>query len=129
MSLRILVVDDSAIVRTMLRKAISISGEPVGEIREAANGREALGALAAGPVDLVFTDLNMPHMGGVELVERMRADGALAGIPVVVVSSERNATTTEALRGKGVRAYVTKPFRPEEVRDVLRGIAGGGAHG
>jgi two-component system chemotaxis response regulator CheY len=113
----------------MLRKAISISGEPVGEIREAANGCEALGALADGPVDLVFTDLNMPRMGGVELVARMRADGALASIPVVVVSSERNATTTEALREQGVRAYVTKPFRPEEVREVLRGFGGGGAHG
>src|SRR5512134_2147224 len=111
MSWRILVVDDSPIVRSMVRKAISISGETIGEIREAANGREALDVLGAGGVDLVFTDLNMPHMGGIELVERMRADGALAGIPVVVVSSERNEAITEALRGKGVRAYVTKPFR------------------
>jgi two-component system chemotaxis response regulator CheY len=113
----------------MVRKALSISGETIAEIREAGNGRDALGVLAGGGVDLVFTDINMPGMGGVELVERMWADEALAAIPVVVVSSERSAAMSERLRDKGVRAYVTKPFRPEEVRDVLRGIGSGGARG
>ena len=128
MSLRILVVDDSTVVRAMVRKALSLSGEAVGAVHEAGHGGEALRLLAGGGIDLVFTDLTMPEMGGLELVERMRADEALAGIPVVVVSSDRNAATTETLRRSGVRAFVPKPFRPEAVRDVLRGIAAGGAH-
>jgi two-component system, chemotaxis family, chemotaxis protein CheY len=129
MSFRILVVDDSHIVRTMVRKAIAMSGAEVGAVHEAANGRDALAVLAASPVDVVFTDVNMPEMGGVELVERMRADAGLAAIPVIVVSSERNEALAGALRGKGVHAYVTKPFRPESFRELLRGLAPGGSHG
>ena len=122
MSYRILVADDSAIVRAMVKKAIAMSGLDVLEFREAANGAEALAELARAPVDVVFADLNMPVMNGVELVERMRADQALAGVPVVIVSSERNEAKIEALRAAGVRAYLKKPFRPEHFRDAVHAV-------
>lgn len=127
MRLRILSVDDSAIVRAMVRKAAGMSGLEVAEFHEAANGRQALELLARAPVDVVFADLNMPEMGGLELVARMGADPALARVPVVIVSSERNEARIEELRERGVRAYLNKPFRPEHFRDVVRALLGAGA--
>ncbi len=124
MSVRILAVDDSAIVRAMVRKAIAMSGVEIGAFHEAANGREALEVLARAPVDVVFADLNMPEMSGLELVARMGRDPALASVPVVIVSSERNEARIDELRSGGVRAYVKKPFRPEDFRDVVRALLG-----
>ncbi len=126
MSVRILAVDDSAIVRAMVRKAIGMSGLDVGAFHEAGNGREALELLATTPVDVVFADINMPEMSGLELVERMAADAALAAVPVVVVSSERNEARIEELRARGVR-YLKKPFRPEDFREVVLALRAQGA--
>ena len=129
MSWRILIADDSSIVRTMVKKAIAMSGAAVGSVHEASNGKEALELLASAPIDLVFADINMPVMSGTELVERMRGDPALARIPVVVVSSERNEALTTALRENGVRAFLTKPFRPEELRDLVQRLGAEVGHG
>jgi two-component system chemotaxis response regulator CheY len=122
MSWRILITDDSAIVRAMVRKALGICGVAVAEVHEAANGREALEVLARATIDVVFADVNMPEMDGPELVARMRADAALAAIPVVMVTSERNEARLEALRSHGVRAVLSKPFRPEALRDVASAL-------
>jgi two-component system chemotaxis response regulator CheY len=129
MSYRILVCDDSSIVRAMVKKAIAMSGLDVAEFHEASNGAEALALLGRAPVDVVFADLNMPTMTGLELVERMHGDPALAAVPVVIVSSERNEAKIEALRAAGARAYVRKPFRPEHFRDAVHEVLGReGAH-
>jgi two-component system chemotaxis response regulator CheY len=120
MSVRIVVVDDSAIVRAMVKKALGMAGLRVDAAHEAASGLEALALLAREPVDAVFTDLNMPEMSGVELVERMAADPRLAAVPVVVISSDRSAARAEQLRARGVRAWISKPFRPEELRAVVQ---------
>lgn len=127
MSHRILVVDDSPIIRTMVRKAIDMSGVGVSAVLEAGDGREALDVMAREQVDIVFADLNMPHMSGQEMVDRMDAEGLLASIPVVVVSSDRNEQRLAALRERGVRAFVRKPFRPEVFRDVFQDHLGGSA--
>jgi two-component system chemotaxis response regulator CheY len=119
MSYTVLVVDDSAIVRTMVRKAISMAGLQLNQVHEASNGREALDLLRRTWIDVVFADINMPEVSGLDLVRSMRADAALAGTPVVIVSSERTqARIDEAIRS-GARGYVKKPFRPEHFRQVV----------
>jgi two-component system chemotaxis response regulator CheY len=130
MSYTILIADDSAIVRTMVRKALSMAGLDLGEVHEAANGKEALAILARTWIDVVFADINMPEMNGAELVRRMKADPALAATPVVVVSSEQTQTRIEEMKRWGARAYVKKPFRPEQFRDVIEDVLGskGGGH-
>lgn len=125
MSYRILVVDDSEIVRNIIKKAISISGVEIQTIFEASNGKEALAVLDREWVDIVFTDLNMPEMTGFELVEKMKTGDLLADIPVVVVSSEQSSVKIEELLSSGVREYVKKPFRPEIFRDVFNKLLGG----
>jgi len=127
MSYTILIADDSAIVRAMVRKSIGMAGLPVGEVFEAANGKEALEILARSWVDIVFADLNMPEMGGTELVEKMSQDSMLVTTPVVIVSSEQSQVKIDELKAKGIRAYIKKPFRPEGFREVVDRILGPGA--
>ena len=124
MSYSVLVVDDSAIVRAMVKKAITMAGLDVKELHEAANGREALEKLGAHWIDIVFADLNMPEMGGVELVEKMSQDATLTSIPVVIVSSEHSQARIDELKQRGIRAYIKKPFRPEGFRGIVEGLLG-----
>jgi two-component system chemotaxis response regulator CheY len=126
MSLNILVVDDSATVRAVIKKTLEIAEVPVGELYEAENGQEALDALSANWIDLVFADINMPVMTGIEMVEKMAAAGLLKTVPVVIVSTEGSATRIEQLKAKGVSAYIRKPFTPELLRSVVDDILGVG---
>jgi two-component system chemotaxis response regulator CheY len=124
MALNILVVDDSAVVRAVISKTFKLAGIPVGKLYQAGNGKEALEILNDNWVDLVFSDINMPVMGGVEMIEKMSADGLLKTIPVVVVSTEGSATRIEQLKSRGISAYIRKPFTPELVRKVVDDIIG-----
>ncbi len=124
MALNILLVDDSATVRAVIAKTLKITGVEIGELYQAENGKEALDILADNWVDLVFADINMPVMDGVEMIEKMYEDGLLKTIPVVIVSTEGSATRVEQLKSRGVSAYIRKPFTPEVLRKVMDGIVG-----
>ena len=124
MSYTILIADDSAIVRTMVKKAVAMAGLDVGQVHEAANGKEALAVLGRTWIDVVFADINMPEMTGTELVRHMKADPALASTPVVIVSSEQSQTRIDELKAWGARAYLKKPFRPEQFREVVENLLG-----
>ncbi|GMV90336.1 MAG: hypothetical protein AMXMBFR82_01140 [Candidatus Hydrogenedentota bacterium] len=126
MALNILVVDDSETVRSIILKTLTLSGLELNDSLQASNGKEALALLRDNWVDLVLTDINMPDMGGVELIEHMKKDEVLKTIPVVVVSTEGSATRIEELKKKGVRAYIRKPFTPEKIREVLDDVLGTG---
>ncbi|HNY64848.1 MAG TPA: response regulator [Deltaproteobacteria bacterium] len=122
MKWNILIVDDSNVVKAVLMKALSESGAPIAKVFDASNGRDALEVLKASPIDIVFADINMPVMNGVELVENMSADPVLKGIPVVIISTDGSQERMEHLRSMGVRAYVRKPFTPEQIRTVVREV-------
>lgn len=125
MSLNILVVDDSETVRDIIAKTLAMAQVPVNELYKAANGKEALEILRDKWVDLVFSDINMPVMTGVEMIEKMNEDDLLKSVPVVVISTEGSATRIDQLKEKGVCAYVRKPFTPEKIREVVDSIIGG----
>ena len=130
MSYNVLVVDDSQIVRSVVKKTIGMSGIEVATIFEAGNGKEALEILNREWVDIVFADLNMPEMNGVELVEKMSEDSMLVSTPVVIISSEQRQAKIDALKARGIRAYMKKPFRPEGFKDIVCDILGEGqGHG
>lgn len=116
----VLIVDDSKTTRSIIEKALRHSGVDLGDVRFAADGVEALELLEEAWVDIVFADLNMPRMGGVELVERMADFDIVSSIPVVIVSTEGRADRIEHLFSCGVAAYVRKPFSPEELGAVVR---------
>ena len=120
-----MIVDDSDTIRAMLVRTLGMTKLPFDEILTACNGIEALEQMKDQWLDLVFTDLHMPKMGGVELIENMQAEPSLNEIPIVIVSTEGSITRIEALKEKGVKGYIRKPFTPEGIRDVILSILGG----
>ncbi len=113
MALKILIVDDSPVMRSFIRKVVGLTGLDIGEIFEAGNGLEALELLGQSWVDLVLTDINMPDMNGEELVQRMEQDELLRSVPVIVVSTDASTNRVKKMMTLGARGYVTKPFPPD----------------
>jgi two-component system chemotaxis response regulator CheY len=124
MAYNILLVDDSVTVRAVIGKALQLAGVEIGEIHEAANGQQALEVLQDVWIDIVFADISMPVMDGVEMIERMSEDGLLESIPVVVVSSAGNEQRIARLKSRGIRAFIHKPFTPEQIRAVVDQVMG-----
>ncbi len=121
--MNVLIVDDSAVMRTMIARTLRLSGVPVVSVREAANGAEGLRALQDAGADLVLLDVNMPVMDGEEMMRQLRAAPATCALPVIIVSTEGSQTRISELRALGA-AFVHKPFTPEMLRDVIYRITG-----
>ncbi len=124
MSVKILVVDDSAVARRVVIKTLEMSGSAVSEIVQAADGSQGLAAVARERPDLVITDLNMPVMDGIEMLMKLREAPETNELPVIVVSTEGSETRLAQVRAAHA-AFVRKPFTPEElVRAVISAITG-----
>jgi len=95
-----------------------------GRIYEAGNGMEALAHLADHPMAAVVVDVNMPVMNGIELVRAMRRQETLKDTPVIIVSTEGSDQRISELEGQGITGYIRKPFRPEQLREVLAPLLG-----
>jgi two-component system chemotaxis response regulator CheY len=118
MAINILIVDDSKIMRTMILKTLQMTGITMGEVFQAANGREGLESLEQNWIDLAIVDINMPVMNGEEMIDRMRANPEMQNLPVVVVSTEGSETRIARLEEKGV-IFIHKPFEAETIRDTI----------
>jgi two-component system chemotaxis response regulator CheY len=121
----ILVVDDSNTIRAMLERTLRMTKLPIEVVIQAADGAEALVHLKEKWIDIVFTDIHMPNVDGLMLVEQMQAHQELKEIPVIVISTEGSSTRVEELKKKGVKGYLRKPFTPERVRDTILETLGG----
>ncbi len=110
MTLRILSVDDSSMVRKAVLRAFS--GFAC-EVNEAENGQLALDAARLHPPDLIVLDYNMPVMDGLEMLRALRADDALKRTKVIMLTANANPETVAAVARLGVRDYITKPFEAE----------------
>ncbi len=123
MSLNVLIVDDSAVMRAMIVKTLKLSGAPVGEVYQASNGEEGLRQLQDNWIDLALVDINMPVMDGEQMIDRMRERPETADVRVIVVSTEGSDTRVAALKAKGA-GFVHKPFTPETLRENIVQITG-----
>ena len=124
MAFRVLIVDDSPVMRAFIRRIIVLSGIEGAEFLEAADGREALNLLRSQWVDVVLTDINMPLMDGEQLVRCLEADDVLKSVPVVVVSTDGTESRMHQMLSLGARGYVKKPFMPETLRQELERVLG-----
>ena len=122
MTKRLMIVDDSPVMRSFVRRTLQIAGLHMETCAEASNGAEALAKLAESSVDLILTDINMPVLDGEGLLRTLQVDPELKRIPVVVVSTDSTEQRVDALMGLGARGYVKKPFQPEKLSQVLAGI-------
>jgi two-component system chemotaxis response regulator CheY len=126
MPCNVLIVDDSATMRQMIKRALTIAGLDVGEVYEASNGIEAFAQLAQHEIGVVLLDINMPVMNGVQFLGRLRDDQRLRDVSVVITSTEGSETRVAQLRERGIRGYLRKPFYPEQLRDALAPMVGFG---
>lgn len=123
MALNLLVVDDSAVMRKMIIKTLNLVGLPIGEVHQAGNGKEGLEVLDAHWIDMAFVDINMPVMGGEEMIERLRENSAWKDLPIIVISTEGSETRIERLEKYGAK-FIHKPFSPETVRKIMQDMTG-----
>lgn len=119
MAFNILVADDSETMRSVIKKTVSMAGVPVGEFHEAANGKEALEILAEHWIDVILSDINMPEMGGMELLREVTGSEDYKRIPLIFITTESSEARMEEARKIGVAGYIKKPFVPEVIKDIL----------
>lgn len=124
MAFNFLIVDDSVTIRAIIAKTLKISEIPITELYQASNGKEALEILDEKWVDIVFADINMPVMDGVEMITKIREDENLRDLNVVVISTEGSSTRIQELQDKGINAYIRKPFTPEQLNSIIKDILG-----
>jgi DNA-binding response OmpR family regulator len=116
---RVLVVDDDEVVRALLRLNFELEGH---DVLEAGDGVTALAAVRDAHPDVVLLDVMMPAPNGFEVCSSMRADPATAAVPVVLLTAR--AMSSDRVRGHdaGADAYVTKPFDPLELVELVEGL-------
>jgi two-component system chemotaxis response regulator CheY len=119
----ILVVDDSSTIRRMV--IATLQAIPDVKFEEAGNGLEAIERLAVSSVHLMLLDLNMPDMHGMELLQFLRSHPAYERLPVVILTTRGDDTSRAAALSAGATRYMTKPFNPAELIDVVKELLQG----
>src|SRR5512146_2520502 len=112
---RVLVADDDATVRDLLRNLLTSEGYTVGEAK---SGNQVLQALAAGPVDLLLMDIRMPDLGGMEVLQRLKEQGKEIG--VLMMTAYGSSTLAIRAIQLGAYDYMTKPFELDDVLLTIR---------
>jgi two-component system, chemotaxis family, chemotaxis protein CheY len=124
----VLVVDDSAVMRQMVIACLRAREHL--HFTHAASGLEAIERLSLAPFDLIVLDLNMPDIGGIEVLEFVRAQDKLRALPILVVTTRGDETSRARALAAGASAFMTKPFAPEAIlAHVDRLLDGDGAPG
>ena len=121
--MRILIVDDSAMMRAMIKRVIKLADVSVDEVFEATNGAEALELLKQHDFQLLLTDINMPVMNGADMLREISLNERWRNLSRVIISTDGSTVRREEAEDLDVRCYLEKPFRPEVLRDVLNELA------
>ena len=125
MSQRVLVVEDSAVIQRL----ISVCLRPAGVIIETRNdGPSGLEAALHDPPDLLILDVGLPRMDGWQVLEHIRGDIRTRNLKVLVLTAHAQEETRERANRGGADGFVTKPFRPDELRRIAVGLLDGVTH-
>jgi two-component system chemotaxis response regulator CheY len=119
MGFSLMIVDDSATMRKIIMRTVRMAGVTVDRTEEAGNGIEALEKLNQSPVDMMLVDVNMPGMGGPELVKKVRELPACSATRIIIVSTESSQELIDSVIASGANGYITKPFTPENFQKKL----------
>jgi two-component system, chemotaxis family, chemotaxis protein CheY len=113
MGTKILIVDDSRTIRQQVNFTLSKSGY---EIVQAEDGQKGLQALAENQdVVMIISDVNMPNMGGLEMLEKIKTDTKHASLPVLMLTTEGAADLLERAKSLGAKGWLVKPFNPDQL--------------
>ena len=121
MSGSVLTVDDSASIRVAIRIALSGAGYAVSE---AENGADGVKKATAGAFDLIVTDLNMPVMDGLTMIEELRRNPAHAGVPIIFLTTESDADLKQRAKAAGATGWLTKPFDADQLVRIVKKVLG-----
>ena len=115
---RLLIVDDSKLMRDMVAACL----RPLGAVsfEFAASGLEAIERLALAGYDLVVLDLNMPDVGGIEVIEFVRSQDQLRALPILVVTTRGDDTSKTRVLEAGASGFLAKPFAPPQILSEVR---------
>lgn len=115
----IMAVDDSVSMRQLLVRTLVAGGH---RVLEAKDGVEALGMAATQKVQLVITDVNMPHMDGLTLVKKLRALATYKHVPILVLTTEMDPNKKKVAKDAGATGWIVKPFEPEQLLATIRKV-------
>lgn len=121
----ILVVDDSKVMRDMI--VACLRAVPETRFAHASSGLEAIERLSLSAFDLMVLDLNMPDIGGIEVLEFVRGQDTLRALPVLIVTTRGDDQSRERVLEAGATSFLAKPFTPEAIIAEVRAILGEGA--
>ncbi len=122
----VLVVDDSPAMRALLGVALRKGGY---RVVEACDGRDALGKLEGGGVDLVVSDCIMPVLDGLGFVREVKQRAELAKIPIIMLTTEAQSSRINEGRALGIQAWIVKPFQPEKLVEAVSRFCPPRSHG
>ncbi len=114
----ILIVEDSAMTRAMIRAALENINNC--DIIEVASGFEALRILPSREFRLILTDINMPDINGLELINFVKSNPTYRDIPLIIVTTESRETDINRGMALGAFAYITKPFEPDKLQKLVQ---------
>ena len=120
MAYRILVVDDSQVMRLMLLRNLRQAGFPIDKMVDASTGSEALTKFKPDEIDIVFSDLNMPGMDGIELAKRIREISKK--VPILLITAEGSPAKMQEALAAGVNATIQKPPTPEDLKAKVESL-------
>jgi two-component system chemotaxis response regulator CheY len=116
MAKTIMIIDDSASLRQVVAIALKGAGY---DVIEACDGRDALGKLNGQKIHLIISDVNMPNMDGISFVKEMKQLPNYKFTPVIMLTTEGSDEKKKAGQDAGARAWVVKPFRPEQMLSAV----------
>lgn len=122
MPVDVLIVDDSAAIRKILRRVLDQAEIPMGQIFEAGDGQEAVDTLREHNVGLILSDINMPNMDGLQFLSQLKANEIWREVPVIMITTEGSqAKVMEAVQ-LGAHGFVRKPFTAGQIKEKLMGL-------
>jgi two-component system chemotaxis response regulator CheY len=118
---KVLIVDDSAMMRKVVERALRQAGLNLTEVIQASNGLEALDLLRADAgnghaLDLILSDINMPVMDGLEFIEQRRQEGLAPDVPAVMITTEGGSPHVMRALAAGAKGYICKPFTADQIK-------------
>ncbi len=119
MPFTIIVVENSGVVRELISFTLEEKGY---NVVKAADGCDALEKMNHCTADMMFTDLNMPNMNGIELIRHVRANPEFKFLPIIIVTTEFDARKKQEAKSAGATAWITKPFKSEQLLRVVKKV-------
>ena len=120
--LSVLIVDDSSAMRKIVERSLRQAGLELEKVIEAENGADALNQVSTQMIDLIFTDINMPKMDGIEFLRQLRAVERAKTIPILMITTEGGEQKVMEAISLGAKGYIRKPFSPDQVRQQVTDV-------